>query len=374
MNRTTIAVFVAFAAAPAPAWGHACDRTDDDASQASRVIRTVSTRIDVLERSIAEALRRQTAQLSGYMAQGTKAVVGAIDAQTRLQAQTVREAEETRSVVRHKVGPTACATATGAAGLAAARAVARKAAREGTAAEAGRISADRKSAPAPGANADTSLRFATFSSTHCNAARQGGDAAACKGSPARHGADLQPANLFELSTIRTPDEELTARELARNLTVPIVHDPLPVGSAETDQERRRVLLGRSADSRTALAADFFAYARALRAPAVDLGGWAKALSPGGSAAPGTPVSRYELLETLAAARHGNASWFAKLQTMSDTNLLRELVTLQAISLTLDWERFRLNERRGAMEATRLALATERMRTLPGLAAPAGGVN
>ena len=373
MNRTALAVLAGFLAAPAPAWGHGCDRTDNDAQQASRVIRTVSTRIDTLERSIAEALRRQTAQLSGYIAQGNRAVVEALDAQTRLQAQTVREAEETRSVVRHKVGPTACATATGAAGLAAARAVTLTAGREAGAAEAGRIIADR-TAPAAGANADTAARFDLVTATWCNAERQGGDAPACRGAPGRHGADLQPGNLFDVSTIRTSEQELTARELARNLAVPVVHDPQPVGSAGTDQERRRVLVARAADGRTALAADYFAHARALRRPAVDLGGWAKALSPGGSAAPGAPVSRYELLETLAAARFENASWFASLQTMSDANLLREMTMLKAISLTLDWERFRLDERRGAMEAARLALATERMRTLPGLATPAGAVN
>lgn len=370
MNRTIFVALAVLAAAPAPALGHGCDRTDNDAREASRVIRSVSTRIDALERSIAEALRLQTGQLSGYIAQGTKAVVDAIDAQTRLQAQTVREAEETRSVVRHKVGPTACATATGAAGLAAARAVALSASRTAGAAEAGRIIADRQAGAAAGANGDTALRFETVTSTYCNADRQGGDAPGCRGAPDRHGADLQAANLFDIATIRTPEEGLTARELARNITAPVVHDPPPVGSAETDQERRRVLLARAADSRTALAADYFAHVRALRAPAVDLGGWAKALSPGGSAAPGAPVSRYELLETLAAGRFESASWFANLQTMSNENLLRELLTLQAVSLTLDWERFRLAERRGAMEAALLALSTERMRGLPGLATPA----
>ena len=43
--------------------------------------------------------------------------------------------------------------------------------------------------------------------------------------------------------------------------------------------------------------------------------------------------------------------------------------LQAMSLMLDWERFRLDERRGAMEAARLALAAEEMRRLPGLGDP-----
>jgi len=55
--------------------------------------------------------------------------------------------------------------------------------------------------------------------------------------------------------------------------------------------------------------------------------------------------------------------------MSAENLLRELVMVQSISLMLDWERFRMDERRGAMEAARLALGVEEMRRLPGLTDP-----
>ena len=60
--------------------------------------------------------------------------------------------------------------------------------------------------------------------------------------------------------------------------------------------------------------------------------------------------------------------------MSPENLLRELVTLQAVSLMLDWQRYRTDERRGAIDAASLALATEEMRRLPGLANPAAGAN
>ena len=48
--------------------------------------------------------------------------------------------------------------------------------------------------------------------------------------------------------------------------------------------------------------------------------------------------------------------------------------LQAISLMLDWRRYRTDERRGAIDAAGLALAAEDMRRLPGLANPAAGAN
>ena len=92
------------------------------------------------------------------------------------------------------------------------------------------------------------------------------------------------------------------------------------------------------------------------------------------AIPQLPVSRYELLELLASGRFEDPDWFVGLQAMSAENLLRELVTLQAVSLMLDWQRYRTDERRGAIDAASLALAVEGMRRLPDLANPAAGAN
>ena len=73
------------------------------------------------------------------------------------------------------------------------------------------------------------------------------------------------------------------------------------------------------------------------------------------------------METLAATRFEDPDWFVGLQSLSQENLLREMVTLQAISLMLDWERYRLAERQGSMQAAGLAMDAEAMRRLPGLA-------
>ena len=86
------------------------------------------------------------------------------------------------------------------------------------------------------------------------------------------------------------------------------------------------------------------------------------------------MSRYALLELLASRRFEDPDWFVRLQGMSAENLLRELVTLQAVSLMLDWQRYRTDERRGAIDAAALALGVEEMRRLPGLANPAAGAN
>ena len=378
-----LALLAALAAA-VPAQAHRCDRTDNDRAEASRVIRDITREIDAMERAIIEALRLQTGQLSGYTAQSTKALTQALDAQTRLQAQTAREVEETRTMRAHAPSRSACATVTGVTGLGAARSAAENAGEAATEVETGRIVSDRALVAEAGSAADSAARFDTVTSHYCSPARAGDDGTGerpgpvCQGEDAWHGADLKPATLFDRRTFGGEAELHAAIELSRNLAAPVIHDPQPLASAETDRERRLVLLARAADARTALAADYFGHARSLRVPGADLGAWANAVSqdtgrdpvaPEGARNRDAPLSRYELMELLASRRFDDPSWFVALQEMSEANLLRELVMLQSISLMLDWERLRLDERRGAMEAARLALGTEEMRRLPGLTDP-----
>ena len=378
MRRIARAVCVATLAAVAilvpagPTQAHRCDRTDNDRAEASRVLSGITREIDAMERAIIEALRLQTGQLSGYTAQSTKALTQALDAQTRLQAQTAREVEETRAMRAHAPSRSACATVTGATGLGATRSAAENAQKAAGEVETGRIVSDRAVVAEAGSAADGAARFDTLTRTYCSPARAGEDGTMCRGADTRHGEDLKPGTLLDRRTFGSEADLHAAIELSRNLAAPVVHDPLPLASAETDRERRLVLLARAADARTALAADYFAHARSLRAPGADLGAWADAVTPAAARDRDAPVSRYELLELLASRRFEDPNWFVALQEMSADNLLRELAMLQAISLMLDWERFRLDERRGAMEAARLALAAEEMRRLPGLGDPGAG--
>ena len=367
-------LFAAALLLPAEALAHKCDRTDNDRREASRVIADLTGEIDAMERAIIEALRLQTGQLSGYIAQSAKAVTGALDSQTKLQAQTAREVAETGVMMAHRPSRSACEAVTGLRGLAATGAAAKGAHGRAAATETGRITSDRAVVDRPGAAAGDAARFESVTREYCNAGRAGEDPELCRGGHAMHGADLHAGTLFDRRTFASEDELRAAVELSRNLAAPVVHDPPPLASADTDRERRRALLARAADARTALAADYLAQARALRAPGAALGEWAAAVAPGAGRDAETPVSRYELLELLASGRFEDPHWFVRLQAMSQENLLRELVTLQAVSLMLDWQRYRTDERRGAIDAASLALATEEMRRLPGLANPAAGAN
>ena len=393
MAVACLAATMLFAAAllvPEEAHAHRCDRTDNDRREASRVIADLTGEIDAMERAIIEALRLQTGQLSGYIAQSAKAVTGALDSQTKLQAQTAREVAETRRMLAHRPSRSACEAVTGLRGLAAAGAAAKSAHARASATETGRITGDRAVVDRPGAAAGDAARFETVTREYCNAVRAGEDTRAgpgtsvsgtsvsgmsvCRGADALHGTDLMAATLFDRRTFASEAELRAAVELSRNLAAPVVHDPPAIASADTERERRRVLLARSADARTALAADYLAQARAMRAPGAALGGWAAEIARDAGRDPETPVSRYELLELLTSGRFEDPDWFVGLQAMSAENLLRELVILQAVSLMLDWQRYRTDERRGAIDAASLALSVEDMRRLPGLANPAAGAN
>ena len=353
-----------------------CDRTDDDAAEASRTIRRVNARLDAMEGTIVRALGMQTGQQSGYTAKSAEAVVTALDAHARLRAQTAREeAEAAAQLKRRPTGP-GCAAVTGLAGLGPARAAGEAAARRSADAETGRILADPTVAgKAAGAAADSAARLAAIAAAYCAPGRAGPGGAACAGAEADHGADLLPGRtLFDRGTFADAAQAAAAVELSRNLAAPVVHDRLPLSAASTPEARRRLLAARAADARQALASDLYAHLRGLRAPGPALGRWAEAVAPGARPDPDAPLSRRDLLAVLAAQRFEDPAWFVQLQSMDEAALLREAVALAAIGLVLDWERFRLEERAAGIAAAALAGDTEARRAAdPALANPSGTV-
>ena len=337
-----------------------CDPTDNDRAEASRVLRGVNQRLDVMEANIVEALRLTTGQVSGYIAQGAKTTTQALDAQTKLLAQIAREVEETRSVREHRPAETACDTITGLSGLGDSRRASVAAGEEAERVEGGRVIGDRGAVSEVG-GANNEARFDALLSKYCHPGRGGQSELVCTASEETHGADLKPANLLETRTFSTREELETAVEVSRNLAAPIVFGQVPFVTAETEREKSRVLYSRALDARTALSADFMSQVRSMRYPGAVLGDWVAELVPGEAGRSGEGLSRYELLEILTSRRFEDPNWFVGLQSMSEANLLREMVTLQAIQLLLQWEGYRLSERRGAIDATSLSLALERAR-------------
>ena len=337
-----------------------CDPTDNDRAEASRVLRGVNQRLDVMEANIVEALRLTTGQVSGYIAQNAKTTTQALDSQTRLLAQIAREVEETRSIREHRPAQTACDTITGLSGLGDSRRATVAARDEAERLEGGRLIGDRGEVAAVG-GANNEARFEDVLSKYCHAGRGGQSELVCTGSEDDHGADLKPGNLLETRTFSSREELQTAVEVSRNLSAPVVFSQVPFVTAGTAQEKAQALYARALDGRAALSEEYMSHMRSMRYPGAALGGWVAELVPSEAGRRGEGLSRYELLEILASRRFEDPNWFVGLQSMSEANLLREMVTLQAIQLLLQWEDYRLSERRGAIDATSLALALERAR-------------
>ncbi len=364
------AILAVQAAAPSPATaffggGGKCTPTWKTVSEASRVITRVNARIATLERTIHDALVRQTGQQSGYMAQSAKAITTALDSHAAVRAQTERDAAEVKAQVARRPSRSACTVTTGAEGLAQARAASRLAGRAAAVSETGRIAGDRATGSAPAAATDSAERYRRILERWCSPDRAPLQSAACSGAPEDHGADLRPDSLFGVETFASERELQAAIDLSRNLTVPAVEDPEPLGAVDSASERARIMASRAAAARRALAAEALGHLRALRAPGPELGAWAAAVDPDRD--PDAAVSRLELVDLLAAKRFERTAWWTELQSMGGEALLRETASLLAASLLLDRERFRLEERRLAIQAAMLAARIDRDRRVAGRA-------
>ncbi len=369
MALAAVAVAVQ-AAAPSPAaaffgGGGKCTPTWKTVSEASRVITRVNARIATLERTIHDALVRQTGQQSGYIAQSARAITTALDSHAAVRAQTERDAAEVKAQVARRPSRSACTVTTGAEGLAQARAASRLAGRAAAVSETGRIAGDRATGSAPAAATDSAERYRRILERWCSPDRAPLQSAACSGASEDHGRDLRPDSLFGVETFASENELQAAIDLSRNLTVPAVEDPEPLGAVDSASERARIMASRAAAARRALAAEALGHLRALRAPGPELGAWAAAVDPDRD--PEAAVSRLELLDLLAAKRFERTAWWTELQSMGGEALLRETASLLAASLLLDRERFRLEERRLAIQAAMLAAQIDRDRAIAGRA-------
>ena len=186
-----VAVALGFAAPPANAGCCGC-AWSASRSAARTVISNVNARIDRMEASIVRTMELQTAQLSGYIAEGAKSVTDGLDAQTKLLAEIARDEAETQSKLQHRPTSSGCRTVTGMAGLAAGRAGGAEAGERAATRETGRIGGDAAVVgDQAGTAADTRRRFGVWTGAHCSESRLKAGAGVCRGDPSRHDADIK---------------------------------------------------------------------------------------------------------------------------------------------------------------------------------------
>ena len=342
--------------------GGSCDRTDNDAAQASRVIASLTAKLTAMEIAILAALKLHATQMSMMVAQNANAYGAALDGANLAHAEMLRDVEESRAVRDHAPSETVCEGITGMSGLAPGRAQQETVARARAEEMVGRMTQDPTVIVVSAEAGDARARFERVVQLYCDPSRAIGGEGACTGPAELHGADLHPGAVLGASTLVDGVTRDTAADWMRNIAVPFAWDRMPYRAARSEADLRQVLRERSFDARAALAGGYMAHLYGMRVPAVNLGGWARAVLPAGMGPEGDSVSHFEVLETLAH-RFEQPDYFLKLQAQGEANLLRELVQLRAVDLMLDWERYRLAEWQGAMTAALLAVETERDRLL-----------
>ena len=321
-----------------------CDPTDNDIIEARRVIRHVQH----METRISEALRQQTGQLSGYIAQAMAAEIRALEGHARARAQTAREEAEARAAMAHEPSVAGCRVITGIAGLEPAGDVARQVAAGTLATETARLAGDA-GAIGHAAGNDATLRFRHIRDSYPDF------------------GDIRFDSLFGADDLADAPSRATALDYARHLTAPVAEAPPPVGALVSPGDHRRYLQRRSRDARAGLAAAWMTRALADRVPAVELSRWAEAVAPG-SAGSGTAISARTLRRLLAVERF-DAGYLTGLNALGTEELLREIVRNQTLDLRLAASRHDLAEHHGAIAAAILAILNEDSRFRP-VATPA----
>ena len=362
MRRALVAgVVVALFAREAGAFlfgGGGCDRTDDDAIQASRVIASLTASLTAMEIAILAGLKLHATQVSVMVAQNANAFGAALDGANRARVEMLRDVEESRAVREHAPSETVCEGITGMSGLAPGRVQHERVAGARAEEMVGRMTQDPTVIVVSAQAGDARARFERVVQLYCDPSRTIGGEGACRGAADRHGADLHPGALLGQSTLDDGMARDTAADWMRNIAVPFAWDRMPYRAVNSEAELRHVLRERSFDARAALAGGYMAHLYGMRVPAVSLGAWARDVLPSGMGPAGDSVSHFELLEALTH-RFEDPDYFLRLQAQGQANLLRELVQLRAVDLMLDWERYRLAEYQGAMTAALLAVETER---------------
>ena len=312
----------------------------------------------------AEAIARHAQQVSTLWTQRAQAMASAIDGMLEAERAALTGREEARALVAHSPSEGVCEAVEGARAASGTRAAREQEAGEAAAALVAWLVRDTARAPGMSAASDATARLELVLSRYCAPGRTAvGEGSDCRAAPALHAADLDPGAVFGVATFENEDQALVAVDWARNVTMPVADTGQAWRGVDTALQRRVVLERRASEARAALAAGYVQERLAARLPAVSAGSWAQAIGVAGADDETGRMSTHALLGTLVRGRFENPEVFLRLQAQDESNLLRELIVNEAVSLALSFEAYRDEERQGAVLAARLARAVEWAREL-----------
>lgn len=310
----------------------------------------------------ARAIADHAAQASAVWTQRAQAMASAIDGMLRAELEALTGREEGRSRVAHAPSAGVCESIEGVRGAGAARTLQEEAAASAGRATVAWLLRDTQHAPGMSAASDLRARVDLVLERYCTPGRTAtGEGTACGGEWSAHMGDVAPGALFGARTFANGDQALAAADWARNVTMPVPELGVSWGAESTALGRRALLERRADEARAALAAGYLQERVSARLPAVSAAGWARAVSGEEAGDAGGRLSAHALLGVLARGRFERPDGFLRLQAQDTSNLLRELIVSETVSLALSFESYRDEERRSAMRAGRLAAAIERDR-------------
>ena len=311
---------------------------------------------------VREGLRLHAMQESATWGQHGLSFGRAMDAVVTSEAEALRELEQSRAQRAHAPFVGVCEAIDGFRSMSAGRLGEAREAEEAGDALVAWLGLDRTLAPELTEGSDGRARVEEVLGRYCAPGRSQGGGPLCSGSAEDHARDVHPGVLLEAATFDEGDDAIAAMDWIRNVAVPVLEEPPAIGRGTTAGERRRLLEARAASARAALAGGYLQGRAAARVPAVSAGAWVEAVGAGRvDTTGGEVVSRHELLRAVVRGRFEDPDYFARLQAADRTNLLRERISAKVVSLALEFEGYRDDERQMAMLAARLARAVDRER-------------
>lgn len=179
----------------------------------------------------------------------------------------------------------------------------------------------------------------------------------------KNGDVLVGETLLDNPTIETEEELRTAIVLARNLINPNVLNPIPESALRSSTGKTAFMERRSMEARRQVAQDAINAMIARRVTGSRAAGEVRDLMlqvgiPQSQIPAGWNPSQYELMEVITKRRFWDPEYFVRLQTDPE-NVAREQAILSAFNLMQERENFELMEHIGLMLAIQISAYVER---------------
>lgn len=158
----------------------------------------------------------------------------------------------------------------------------------------------------------------------------------------------------------TPAQQQQAQDYANLVTDPNPPIDVPQANKGTFAGQQYEAALRARTAKMNLAQDVFAQLIAERTPTMSLGAWARTAwaEEGGKGDPpgliNGKISEASMMDLMVNSRFASERWYTDVQTMTQPQLLREVALMQALSLRMQLQRLRLEQRTAAIEAAQYA--------------------